>query len=97
MGRFIVKIKDKYFDWSTIVDAPVTYGMSLDEFREYYRKEYGHDSDLAERLARVEAKGTSSLIDDSLKESISFNRAGDNEKQLSISAIYTKYTKPPSK
>jgi hypothetical protein len=41
MGRFICKFEDKddvyYLEWSTVVDAPVTFGMSLEEFKEYYR------------------------------------------------------------
>lgn len=44
MPRYIIKIKDKYFEWSTIVDAPVTNGMSLTEFRSYYQSEYGEDA-----------------------------------------------------
>lgn len=96
MPRYIIKIKDKYFEWSTIVDAPVTYGMSLDEFRSYYRQEYGDSSmsTLDERLVRVENKGTSSMMHDSLKDCISYNRAGDNEKNISIKSIYSRYAMP---
>ena len=28
-AKLIIKIKDRYFKWSTIVDAPVTWGLSL--------------------------------------------------------------------
>jgi hypothetical protein len=96
MPRYIVKIKDRYFDWSTVVDAPVTYGMTLERFREYYRSEYGSDGmrHLDDRLERVEAKGTSSRLDENLKECIGFNRAGENEKQISISQIYKQYAEP---
>ena len=44
MPRFIIKItdekdnKDYYMMWSTVVDAPVTYGLSLDEFKEYFKE-----------------------------------------------------------
>ncbi len=31
MGRVFIKIKDKYFIWSSVVDAPVSKGMDLDE------------------------------------------------------------------
>lgn len=94
MPRYIVKIKDQYFEWSTVVDAPVTYGMSLDEFKEYYQSEYGSVCGLDARLERVEAKGTSSQIDANLKECIGFNRAGENEKQISIAQIYKRYQMP---
>ena len=29
MPRFTIKIKDRYFHWSTIVDAPITHGMTM--------------------------------------------------------------------
>lgn len=56
MGRYILKIKDHYLEWSTVVDAPVTFGMLLPEFKEYYRDEYGRDGyrELKHRLERVE-------------------------------------------
>lgn len=85
MGRFIIKLEDKYLEWSTVVDAPVTFGMTLDEFKAYYKDEYGASGmhGLDERLKRVEEKGTSSMIDDSLDSVISHNRAGKNETHLS--------------
>lgn len=67
MPRFIIKITDKstlkdyYLDYSTIVDAPVTYGMDLITFKEYYLQEYGEEEykRLDERLQRVEKNGIS--------------------------------------
>lgn len=80
MPRFICKLEGLYFEWSTIVDAPVTRGMTLDEFRAYYRDEYGRgDMELlGERLARVEATGTSAH-GRTLDEVFECNRAGPNE------------------
>ena len=82
MSRFICKLDDIYFEWSTVVDAPVTFGMSLEEFTEYYRFQYGQhsfESEFGGRMGRVEAKGTSSMLDSSIDELISFNRAGPKE------------------
>lgn len=67
MPRFIIKIvdestqKDYYLDYSTVVDAPVTYGMDLIKFKEYYLEEYGkiEYERLEERLERVEKNGCS--------------------------------------
>jgi len=75
------------------VDAPVTYGMSLEEFREYYRDEYGRRSmeALDERLVRVEEKGTSSQIHASVDDLLQNNRAGDNEACISKQEIIRKY------
>jgi len=93
MSRYIIKIKDKYFEWSTIVDAPITNGMSLSEFRSYYQSEYGENGmkNLDERLKLVEAKGISSILDHNLEEFIKYNHAGDNETRLSMNEIYEKY------
>ena len=97
MPRYIVKLQHGntpyYLEWSTIVDAPVTYGMSLEEFNEYYKDTYGTDGmhGLPERMARVEEKGTSAINDDSGHETISFNRAGKNETCLSVEQIIEWY------
>lgn len=95
MARYIIKIKDKYLEWSTVVDAPVTICATLDDFKEYYIAEHGKASigELAYRLARVEAKGTSSHIHGSLEDCIVGNRAGDNEETLTLDEIYEKYCK----
>ncbi len=81
MPRYICKLDGLYFEWSTVVDAPVTHGMTLDEFTAYYKQEYGRSGapQLAERLVRVEEKGTSSHIHRSVDELIRNNRAGDDE------------------
>ncbi len=48
MPKYIIKITDPkdntdyFMEWSTVVDAPITYGCSLEEFKEYYKKEYGN-------------------------------------------------------
>ena len=63
MPRFIVKLsegdKEWYMEWSTVVDAPVTYGMSLEEFNKYYQEENGLRGmeDLPKRMERVKARG----------------------------------------
>lgn len=99
MGRFIVKLtgsdETAYFlEWSTIVDAPVTCGMSLNEFKDYYLKEHGRINfdGLQYRLQRVEAHGTSSMDTNETPHSImAGNRAGPNETSLSDEEIFTAY------
>lgn len=67
MGRCIVKIRDRdqdwYLEWSSVVDAPITYGMTLDELRQYIREEYGNEGleRLPARLERVEEYGYSGI------------------------------------
>lgn len=98
MPRYIVKLTDPatsidyYMEWSTIVDAPVTYGMSLEEFKTYYKEEYGNQGmeGLDKRLERVEANGTSAQID-SYESFFNFNHAGENESPLNFEEILEQY------
>ncbi len=89
MGRFICELGGLYFEWSNVVDAPVTVGMDLDEFIKYYKETYGTSSmdEFYKRLRRVEQKGTSAIYSD-LDELIQHNRAGKNESRLSKYEIY---------
>lgn len=89
MPRYIIKIGNKYLEWSTIVDAPVTFGMSLADFCKYYQCNYGNEGmhGLADRMVRVEAKGTSCRFADSLNSFLQVNRAGPKESPLSIANI----------
>lgn len=102
MPKYICKLEidgvDHYFEWSTIVDAPVTYGMPLEEFREYYRSEHGESGmrDLPERLERVEQKGTSSMLDDSLDDLIQGNRAGEDDTPLNKAGLVDFLRQPPA-
>lgn len=93
MGRAIIKLSEYYLEWSTIVDAPTTFGMKLDEFKKYYRQRYGTEGmkELPERLERVEKKGTSFHEDTSYKETIRGNRAGPDESKLSEAEIVKAY------
>jgi hypothetical protein len=84
MPTYIVKLSkdgvDRYFEWSTVVDAPTTYGMALDEFREYYREHYGESGmeQLPGRLARVEKTGCSAYHD-SVESLLQGNRCAEWE------------------
>jgi len=97
MGRFIIKIKDRYFEWSTVVDAPITNGMTLDELHAHIKEEYGKQGleSLPERLKRVEACGTASYLDKTVTDTIRGNRAGPKGKYLSAKQIYATYVNPP--
>lgn len=97
MSRLIIKLQQDnqswYLEWSSIVDAPTTYGMSLDEFKKFYREEYGHQGleELEERLKRVEQKGISSMIHDSVDDLITNNRAGKKETRITKEQIIAYY------
>lgn len=93
MPNHIVRLEDRYFEYSTVVDAPVSHPMTREEFRAYYYSpESAHrwrppDEELDERLARVDAKGTSSMHDASAEDTIRCNRAGPNEDELTIEQL----------
>ncbi len=89
MARIIVKLEKRYFEWSTVVDAPVTEPMTRWEFLAYYRDMYGRaaQKELPDRMKRVQQKGTSALSNTSVLDLISFNRAGPGETCLSIDEL----------
>ncbi len=97
MPRYLIKIKDKYFEWSTIVDAPLTYGMNEDELKFYIKEKYGNEglAELPARLERVEKQGTSCHFNYTLEDIGGCNRAGNKEKSLTIDEIYEKYANQP--
>lgn len=90
MPKYIINLRDEresqdnYMEWSTVVDAPTTYGMTLDEFKEHYKEEYGNKGmeELDERLKRVAEKGTSARDYASADELIECNRAGEYVKDF---------------
>lgn len=99
MSRYIVKLVDKtenkeyYMEWSTVVDAPVTYGMSLEEFKEYYEEEYGKQGmdGLDERLSRVNEKGTSAMLYKSAEDLVEYNHAGKEGTLLTYEEILQQF------
>lgn len=82
MGQFIVKLEGKYFEWSTIVDAPVSSPMTLEELKAHTLAEFGRVGydELDARLERVEQNGFS-LRDRSydLEALLCCNRCGPKE------------------
>lgn len=86
MGRYICHKDGVFFEWSTIVDAPVSYGMNEKEFRLYHKHKYG-DLPADERIERAIHKGTSSFNDESLQDLIFHNRAGPDETNISLEEI----------
>jgi len=95
MSRYIVKIEDKYFEWSTCVDAPVTPAMDINELKEYIKDEYGRSGlmELPERLERVNKQGTSSHLGETVEDVILHNMAGKNGEKLTKEEILEQYAK----
>jgi len=101
MSDYILKLsgngRDFYLMWSTIVDAPASHGMPLDEFRAFYKKRYElpgitilDEKAFEERLKRVEQTGCSAEYE-TLDGVLSTNHAGDNKAKLSKAKLFKKY------
>ena len=91
----IVKINDMYLMWSTIVDAPITYGMTFEQLVKYYAKKYEHSDEdsFREKMMKIDEDGTGFQIGTNTNQIGEYNRAGPNESLLSIDEIYKSYCK----
>jgi hypothetical protein len=96
MPRYIVKLDEFYFEWSTIVDAPVTYGVDRETFIKGYREAYPHEPPgmLDERMRRVDAFGSSRFDATAADILIAGNRAGPDGKCITKEEIIKLYKDP---
>ena len=54
--RQIVEGKEMYLVWSSIVDAPITYGCTMKQLKKFWKEEYGRTG-LQELEQRMEIRG----------------------------------------
>ena len=88
MSRATIRIGDYYLGYSTVQDAPVEYGLKLEDYRKWYAVEYGRagissfnmDVVLADRGGERRAR-----------DILSCNRSGKNSRKLSFDNIYRAY------
>lgn len=92
MGQGIIKIRDKYFIWSTVVDAPISLALSAEEVESWVWMEYGNEAlkEHPARMERVEKTGTS-YHGETLETLLACNRAGTDEKTISADEILEKF------
>lgn len=102
MGHIVVKIgDDRYLVWSTVVDAPITYGMSRGEMKEHLSERTPVELDLAleqaeRRLVRADDHGTSSMMGhESAEELMTFNRAGPGKSCLPVEDLIRQFWSRP--
>lgn len=88
MAHIICYHDSLFFEWSTICDAPRTYGITREEYEEFYRDQYGQTAMefLPERLERAINNGTSSFHY-TLEQLIRSNRAGPKEERLTFEEV----------
>jgi hypothetical protein len=87
MGRYIAKLgDDAYVDWSTVVDAPVSFILTREEAVAEWSEE---------RVARADHHGTSIWdgypAGSTPDEIVRANRAGPNESELTLEQILVAY------
>jgi hypothetical protein len=93
MGNGIIRIKDRYLEWSTVSDAPASPAMLRCDFTGWYLRKYGTSGckDLDHRLERVDKNGSSYLPYYPLEDVLSCNRAGPDETEITADEIYERY------
>lgn len=80
-----------YLVWSSIVDAPITRGLTKQGLIDWIKEKYGSEGLKSVDFERLESIGTTSMFDKSVHDTIAYNRAGDGETQLDYSGIIEKY------
>lgn len=100
MGQAIIKIKDRYFLYSTIVDAPITPGLTKEEMRRYMLGEAAAEAKLhfEASMRAVEEKGHSfrgCKNNASVADVVICNCAGPDDSTLTLEEIYEQYTHRP--
>ena len=92
--RYLIKLENWYFEWSTGVKSPITDAMSKEELEEYYFRTYGDNpttrKEWEEKIVRVESKGIGSELD-SVDELIEDNSAGAYNECLTKKQIIKRY------
>ena len=92
----IIKIKDLYFLWSDVVDAPISNGMTEQQTRKVVVDRAGERAreravrELDAQIERADKTGTSHRVR-SLEDLLAGNRAGKGEKKLTADEIYEQY------
>lgn len=85
MARITLKIGGKYLEYSTVLDKPITRGMTLEEYEKFYRDEYGNygwSNDFAHNFGLADQFGSS--VREDAETVIQFNIAGPNDRELTV-------------
>lgn len=94
MPSYIIQKNNVFNIYTTVADGCYfESGLTLEQLKEWYEFEYGKRGmvDFDQRIERCMVKGTSSLIDNSLEDCVSLNRAGPRETRLSFQEFVDKY------
>jgi len=86
MGKPIFILDGKFFVWSTVLDTPITPGLTMGQLEEFIFSEEGEIglATLPARLDRVAEKGTSSQEHDSVEDLLFLNCMGQKGGRLPV-------------
>lgn len=88
MSRRTIKMGEYYIEYSTIQDAPVEYGLKLEDYRKWYAEEYGRAgmSNFYRDVLIADLGGEGMAMD-----IIRNNCAGDRGSRLTYDKLYRAY------
>ena len=91
MGYTIVHHEGRFLEWSSIIDAPICFGMDAVAFRDWCVAKYGTEGawNLQRRMDDAVTYGSSAK--QSLKEIVWHNRAGPGEGQMTVEDVIRFY------
>lgn len=82
-----VEGKEVFIIWSSIVDAPITYGSTMKQIKNLWKQEFGRSG--LENLESALKAGTKRIF--TIQEASTVNRAGLNETHLTPAQIVDYY------
>jgi hypothetical protein len=88
MGRLTLVVRGYFLEYSTTSDSPVIFGMNYSDYMDWYREEYGR-AGMREFDIIVQRALNGGIV--YAKDVLSTNRAGKNERHLSIDNVYKAY------
>lgn len=96
MSKYVIKLRDRYLEWSTVTGSPTTFGMTRVEMAQYLFQKGTEEltQEIREQIARADKYGTSADPPASVERVILCNRTGENEEGRSPDEIYAKYCPP---
>ena len=88
MSRITVKMGEFYIEYSTIQDAPVEYGLKLEDYRKWYAEEYGRSGSSNFCIDVMRADRGGELL---ARDVIRNNCSGDKGGKLTYDKFYRAY------
>ena len=79
--------KEVYVVWSSIVDAPITYGCTMKQVKNFWKEEFGRSG--LENLENALKSGVKRIF--TVQEAATVNRAGKGETHLTPAQIVDYY------